>query len=199
MGTDPRVDDYIAGAAPFARPVLEHLRAVMHAACPEATETLKWRMPFFEYRGRPLCMMAAFKQHCSFGFWRARAEGGTGDTDGMGQYGKLTAIGDLPPKRELVAAVKAAMRRIESKATAPRAKTAGTRVPPVVPDDLAAAFAMRKHAAAKRHFDTFSPSARREYTDWITEAKTEATRSKRLATTLEWLAEGKHRNWKYAK
>ena len=199
MSTDSRVDDYIASAAPFARPVLEHLRAVVHAACPEATETLKWRMPFFEYRGRPLCMMAAFKQHCSFGFWRARAEAGADDTDGMGQYGKLTAIGDLPPKRELAAAVKAAARRIDDGAAAAPAKTPKAKAPPAIPDDLANALALKKHAAAKKHFDAFSPSARREYTDWIADAKTDATRSKRLATTLEWLAEGKHRNWKYMK
>lgn len=199
MGTDPRVDDYIAGAAPFARPVLEHLRTMVHDACPETTETLKWRMPFFEYRGRPLCMMAAFKQHCSFGFWRARAESNAEDTDGMGQYGKLTSVGELPPKRELVAAVKAAMRRIDDGAVAPRAKAPRAKTPPAMPDDLAAALVLKKHAAAKKHFDAFSPSAQREYTDWITEAKTEATRSKRLTTTLEWLAEGKHRNWKYAK
>ncbi|HEU4670468.1 MAG TPA: YdeI/OmpD-associated family protein [Dyella sp.] len=199
MDTDPRVDDYIAGAAPFARPVLEHLRSVVHAACPEATETLKWRMPFFEYHGRPLCMMAAFKQHCSFGFWRARAEAGADGTDGMGQYGKLTAVGDLPPKRELAAAVKAAVQRIDAGAAAPAAKAPRAKAPPSIPDDLASALALKKHAAAKRHFDAFSPSAQREYTDWITEAKTAATRSRRLATTLEWLAEGKHRNWKYAK
>lgn len=199
MSNDPRVDEYIAGAAPFARPVLEQLRAMVHAASPEATETIKWGMPFFEYRGKPLCMMAAFKQHCSFGFWRARAEGGAGDTDGMGQYGKLTAVGDLPSKRELGAAVKAAMQRIDAGPAAPRAKTPKAKAPPVVPDELAAAFVLKKHAAAKKHFDAFSPSAQREYTDWIAEAKTDATRSKRLATTLEWLAEGKHRNWKYMK
>lgn len=198
MNTDPRVDEYIANAPPFARPVLEHLRAVVHAAAPEASETIKWRMPFFEYRGRPLCMMAAFKQHCSFGFWQARANGAE-DSDGMGQYGKLTAVADLPPKRELVAAVKAAMQRIDAGPAAPRAKTPKAKAPPAMPDDLAAAFAMKKYAAAKKHFDAFSPSAQREYTDWIAEAKTEATRSKRLATTLEWLAEGKHRNWKYMK
>jgi uncharacterized protein YdeI (YjbR/CyaY-like superfamily) len=199
MSNDPRVDEYIASAAPFARPVLEQLRAMVHAASPEATETIKWGMPFFEYRGKPLCMMAAFKQHCSFGFWRARAESGASDTGGMGQYGKLTAVGDLPSKRELGAAVKAAMQRIDAGPAAPRAKTPKAKAPPAVPAELAAAFALKKHAAAKKHFDAFSPSAQREYTDWIAEAKTEATRSKRLATTLEWLAEGKHRNWKYMK
>jgi uncharacterized protein YdeI (YjbR/CyaY-like superfamily) len=194
MNTDARVDDYIAAAAPFARPVLEQLRAVVHAACPEATETLKWRMPFFEYRGRPLCMMAAFKQHCGFGFWQPDAK--AGEADGMGQYGKLTAVGDLPPKRALMAAVKAAMQRIETGAPSARSRAAA-KPAPAVPEDLAAALALRKHATAKRHFEAFSPIAQREYTDWITGAKTDATRSKRLATTLEWLAEGKHRNWKY--
>ena len=196
MSTDPRVDDYIAGAAPFARPVLEHLRAVVHAGCPEVAETLKWRMPFFEYRGRPLCMMAAFKQHCGFGFWQPETR--AGEADGMGQYGKLTAVGELPPRRELIAAVKAAMQRIEAGTPSPRSRVAAKARPaPAVPDDLAAAFALRQHAAAKRHFAAFSPSAQREYTDWIAEAKTAATRARRLSTALEWLAEGKHRNWKY--
>lgn len=199
MNTDPRVDDYIAAAAPFAQPVLEHLRAAVHAACPEATETIKWRMPFFEYRGRPLCMMAAFKQHCSFGFWQTQAMAGTGDAEGAGQYGKLATVADLPHERELATAMKDAMQRIDSGATAPRAKTQKAKAPPAVPDDLAAALALKKHAAARTHFAAFSPSAQREYTDWIVDAKTDATRSKRLATTLEWLAEGKHRNWKYMK
>ncbi|HET6431223.1 YdeI/OmpD-associated family protein [Dyella sp.] len=196
MSTDPRVDDYIAAAAPFARPLLEHLRAVVHAGCPECTETLKWRMPFFEYRGRPLCMMAAFKQHCGFGFWQPEAK--TGETDGMGQYGKLTAVGELPPRRELIAAVKAAMQRIDAGAPSPRARAAARARPmPAMPDDLAAALARGEHAAASRHFNAFSASAQREYIEWIAEAKTAATRSKRLASTLEWLAEGKPRNWKY--
>lgn len=198
MPTDPRVDDYIAAAAPFARPVLEYLRAVVHAACPEAAETLKWRMPFFEYRGRPLCMMAAFKQHCGFGFWQPEANGS--DTEGMGQYGRLTAVGELPPRRELIAAVKAAMQRIEAGVPSPRSRAVAKAKPaPTVPDDLAAALALRQHTSARRYFDGFSASARREYIDWITEAKTAATRARRLASTLEWLAEGKHRNWKYTK
>lgn len=199
MSTDPRVDAYIAKAPPFAQPVLEHLRATVHAAAPEATETIKWGMPFFEYRGRPLCMMAAFKQHCSFGFWRARVAGATGDAEGMGQYGKLTAVGDLPPERELRAALKAAMQRIDAGPAAPATKAPKAKPPPLVPDELAAAFALKKHAAADRHFKAFSPSAQREYIDWITETKTEATRHKRIATALEWLAEGKPRNWKYIK
>jgi uncharacterized protein YdeI (YjbR/CyaY-like superfamily) len=199
MSIDPRVDAYIAKAPAFARPVLEHLRATVHAASAEATETIKWGMPFFEYHGRPMCMMAAFKQHCSFGFWRARAAGDSGDNEGMGQYGKLTAVGDLPSQRELGAAVKAAMQRIDAGPATPRTKATKAKAPPRVPDELAAAFALKKHAVAKTHFAAFSPSAQREYTDWITEAKTEATRQKRIATTLAWLAEGKPRNWKYIK
>ncbi|HEX5305782.1 MAG TPA: YdeI/OmpD-associated family protein [Dyella sp.] len=196
MTTDPRLDAYITAAAPFAQPVLEHLRAVVHEACPKVTETIKWRMPFFEYQGRPLCMMAAFKQHCSFGFWQPETR--SADAGGMGQYGKLTAVRDLPPRRELIAAVGAAMQRIDAGAPTPRSRAAANAKPaPAVPDDLAAALALRQHAAAKRHFEAFSASARREYVDWITDAKTAATRTKRLATTLEWLAEGKHRQWKY--
>ena len=194
MPTDPRVDDYIAAAAPFARPLLEHLRAVVHAACPAATETIKWRMPFFEYRGRPLCMMAAFKQHASFGFWQPDAT--AGNTDGMGQYANLPAVGDLPPRRTVMAAVTAAMKRIDAGEPSPRSRAA-TRPAPAMPDDLAAALALPAHAAARRHFEAFSPGAQREYIDWIASARTDATRSRRLATSLAWLAEGKHRNWKY--
>jgi uncharacterized protein YdeI (YjbR/CyaY-like superfamily) len=200
---DPRVDAYIAKAAPFARPILEHLRAVVHGACPEAQESLKWGMPFFSYRDAPMCMMAAFRQHCGFGFWRhARVFGaatpGASSDDGMGQFGKLATLADLPPKRELAALVRKAMALNEAGVKAARPKTA-PKPPPAVPDELAAALAQRKHAVARRTWETFPPGAQRDYVEWLTEARTDATRQKRLATTLEWLAEGKRRHWKYEK
>lgn len=193
---DPRIDAYIAKAAPFAQPILEHLRKVVHNACPAAEETLKWGMPFFSYKGALLCNMAAFKQHCSFGFWLHKDVIGEAGDAGMGQFGKIASLKDLPAKKSLAALVKKAMSLIDGgvkqKRTSPSPKP-----PAVVPDDLAAAFAQRRHAASHKVFEGFAPGARREYIDWINEAKTDATRQKRLATTLEWLAEGKRRNWKY--
>jgi uncharacterized protein YdeI (YjbR/CyaY-like superfamily) len=192
---DSRVDVYIAKAAPFAQPILEHLREVVHEACPEVEEGLKWSMPFFSYKGSLLCNMAAFKQHCSFGFWLHKEVVNEAGDDGMGQFGKIATLKDLPTKKVLVTHVKKAMSLIDGGVKQKR--TAPAKPPAVVPDDLAAALAQRKHAAARKAFDGFPPGAQREYVDWINEAKTDSTREKRLATTLEWLAEGKRRNWKY--
>ena len=193
---DPRVDAYIAISPEFARPILQHLRAVVHAACPEVEEGLKWSMPFFGYNGAPLCMMAAFKQHCGFGFWLSGRVVGSTSEDGMGQFGKLASLSDLPSRRELTAHIKKAMALNEAGVKLARSKAAA-KPPPTVPDDLAALLAQKKHAVARKTYAGFSPSAQREYVDWIGEAKTDATRQKRIATTLEWLAEGKRRNWKY--
>jgi uncharacterized protein YdeI (YjbR/CyaY-like superfamily) len=167
----------------------------VHASCPEVEEGIKWGMPFFSYKGVPMCHMAAFKQHCSFGFWlHKEVVGETGD-DGMGQFGKIASLKDLPAKKTLAAQVKKAMALIDGGVKQKRAAPA--KPPAAIPDDLAAALAQRKHAAARKTFEGFPPGARREYVDWINEAKTDATRQKRLATALEWLAEGKRRNWKY--
>lgn len=196
--TDPRIDAYIARSADFARPILEHLRATIHACCPDVQEGIKWSMPFFSYRDAPLCMMAAFKQHCGFGFWLSRQVVGEAAEDGMGQFGKLTSLRDLPTKKELTALLKKAMALNEAGVKLSRPKSAA-KPAPVLPDDLAALLAQKKHAAASKTWHGFGPGAQREYVDWIGEAKTDATRSKRIATTLEWLAEGKPRNWKYQK
>lgn len=195
---DPRVDAYIAKAAPFARPLLEHLRAVVHAACPSVQEDIKWSMPSFQYGGRILCQMAAFKQHASFGFWQHAAVTEGKARDGMGSLGRLATIKDVPSKRELTALLRKAMALIDEGATstAMRAKPA----PPAaleVPADLRDALA--GNPGAKAAFDSFSASARRDYIEWITEAKREDTRARRLAQAVGWLAEGKMRNWKYAK
>ncbi len=194
---DPRIDAYIAKSAEFAQPILEHLRAVVHAACPEVEESQKWSMPFFSYKSAPMCMMAAFKQHCSFGFWLYKdvVVGSTAE-DGMGQFGKVTSLKDLPTKKQLVTYLRKAMALNEAGVRMTRPKAA-PKPAPTLPDDLAALLAQKKHAAARTTYQGFSPSAQREYVDWITEAKTDVTRQKRLATTLEWLAEGKPRNWKY--
>lgn len=195
---DPRIDAYIARSADFARPILEHLRERVHATCPEVEEGIKWSMPFFSYKAAPMCMMAAFKQHCSFGFWLSKEVTGGSDEDGMGQFGKLASLKDLPPAKQLATYLKKAMALNEAGVKKARPKIAA-KPAPALPGDLAAPLAQKKHAAARQTWESFGPGAQREYVEWISEAKTDATRQKRLATTLEWLAEGRKRNWKYEK
>jgi uncharacterized protein YdeI (YjbR/CyaY-like superfamily) len=191
----PDVDAYIARAPDFARPILEHLRAVVHAACPDVEETIKWRCPHFTYKGRLMCSMAAFKQHCSFSFRHSSDIVDAPAEEGAGQFGKLVSTRDLPGRKELAAYVRKAM-AVNQAGPQPRPKPA-RKPAPALPADFAAL--LKKHAAARKHYENFSPSAQREYLEWMTEAKTDATRQKRMATALEWLAEGKHRNWKYMK
>lgn len=197
MGTrDPRVDAYIAQAAEFAQPILTYLRGVVHQHCPEVEESIKWGFPHFLYHGM-LCSMAAFKQHCSFGFWKGTLFVADARNDeAMGQFGRITSLQDAPGKKLLAGYIRQAMQFNESGAKpARRTKDAVPKPPAEVPDDLAAALKKNRKAAAV--FDGFSNTNRREYIEWITEAKRAETREKRLAQTLEWLAEGKPRNWKY--
>lgn len=199
---DPRVDDYIANAAPFARAPLEHVREAMHAALPEVTEAIKWSHPFFLLDGKPFANMAAFKAHCSLGFWkggRPVAEEAAGPKDkAMGQFGRVESLADLPSAaalRKLIVAARAAwLSAQEGKAGAPPAPKP-RREAPGVPDDLAAA--LRAQAGARKRFDAFTPSQQGEYVEWIVEAKRAATRESRIAQAVEWIAEGKTRNWKY--
>lgn len=198
MGTrDPRVTAYIADAAPFARPILTHLRAVVHEACPEAEETLKWGMPTFMHHGI-LCGFAAFKAHATFGFWKGSlildARGQPAKT-AMGNFGRLTAVSDLPARRVLLGYVRQAMRLNEAGVKVRPKRASKPRPAPRVPADLRAAIAGA--TKAKSTWEAFSPSQRREYVEWITEAKRPETRQQRVATTIEWLKEGKRRNWKY--
>lgn len=199
MSTDPRVDAYIAKSAPFARPLLAHLRALVHRGCPEVEETIKWGMPSFVYGGKILCGMAAFKGHCTFGFWHAGMKDVLGKDvapreKAMGSFGRLTSPEDLPADRKIIAWVKAAAKLNESGEPArPRAKA--RRSEAAVPDDLAAA--LKKNRAAAATWAGFPPSCRREYVEWITEARREETRARRVAQTIAWLAEGKRRSWKY--
>ena len=199
MGTrDPRFDAYIDKAQPFARPILSHLREVVHRACPEVVEEMKWSAPHFTYRGM-LAHMAAFKQHCAFGFWKGALV--TGDDErareAMGSFGRIASLDDLPPDEVVIDYIHQAMALNESGAKAPPRPNKHPKPDLVVPDDLAAAFA--SNDAARAGFDGFNPSQRREYLEWITEAKTEATRAKRLEQAVEWMAEGKTRHWKYAR
>lgn len=197
MGTrDPRVDAYIARSAPFAQPILEHIRSVVHEACPDVEETMKWSMPHFMHHGM-LAGMSAFKAHCAFGFWKGKLVVPEQEKEAMGQFGRIERIKDLPPRRKLVGYVRAAMRLNEEGVAAPRATRAKAKKPLPLPPDLARA--LGRSRKAKATFDSFPPSHRREYIEWITEAKREETRARRVAQAVEWIAEGKARNWKYEK
>jgi uncharacterized protein YdeI (YjbR/CyaY-like superfamily) len=198
MGTrDDRVDAYIAKSPEFARPILTHLRDLVHAACPDVEETMKWSRPHFLYKGL-LCGMSAFKEHCAFGFWNGSlvVKGNADEAkDGAGQFGRITQVADLPSKKILTGFIKEAMKLNDAGVKSPARTKPKTPREVIVPDDLSAA--LRKSKKAQATFEKFPPSHKREYIEWITEAKTEATRTKRLTTTIEWLAEGKPRNWKY--
>jgi uncharacterized protein YdeI (YjbR/CyaY-like superfamily) len=194
--TDPRIDAYIERSAEFAQPVLVHLRDLIHKACPEVAETLKWSMPSFEYKGI-LCGFAAFKQHCTFGFWKQalmETDAFPKNKTAMGSFGRITSLRDLPPDKVMIGLIRQAVELNEKGIKLPK-KPARAKKEIIVPDDLKKA--LSKNKAAKAQFDKFTYSHKKEYVEWITEAKTEPTRNKRLATTVEWLAEGKARNWKY--
>jgi uncharacterized protein YdeI (YjbR/CyaY-like superfamily) len=198
MGTrDKRIDAIIAKSPDFAQPILTTIRETVHEACPDVEETLKWGMPTFMYHGM-LCHMAAFKQHCALGFWKgALVFGGrAGRGEAMGNFGRLTTVKDLPSRRDLMKYVKQAMKLNEAGTRVTRPRKAAK--PPVkTPADLAAALKKNRKAAAT--WDGFAPSHRREYAEWITGAKQAATRERRLKQAVEWMAEGKARNWKYEK
>lgn len=208
MGTAPgkkdaRVDAYIAKAAAFAQPILNELRDRVHEGCPEATETIKWGMPFFEYHGL-LANMSAFKAHCAFGFWKGgsmlKAEGAEPADTAMGQFGRIASLTDLPARKTFVGYVKQAAKRNVDLSSGAMEKPAKKRPPrPELPVPEFLADALKKSRKAGASFAAMPPSHRREYIEWLTEAKTEPTRAKRLATALEWIAEGKGRNWKYEK
>ena len=192
--TDPRVDQYIAKSEDFAKPILLHLRQVVHSACPAVEETMKWSFPHFDYRGEMMCAMAAFKAHCSFGFWKASLVLNETADDAMGHFGKIRSVKDLPSARELTKYIKKAAKLNDEGIKVGRKPVAPKKALPVPPIFAAA---LKKSPAARTTFDGFSPSHRRDYLEWISEAKTDATRQKRVATAVEWLAEGKTRNWKY--
>lgn len=194
------IDAYIEQAAPFAQPILEHLRALVHKACPEVEESIKWGFPNFQYKGM-MCHMASFKQHCVFGFWKAALmsdptlmENAKGET-AMGHLGRITSLKDLPSDRVLLGYIKEAVKLNEDGVKV--VKKAIVKKAVEVPSYFKKALASNKKAKAV--FDAFPPSHKREYLQWITEAKTIPTREKRMVQALEWIAEGKQRNWKYMK
>ena len=195
MARDPRIDAYIERAAPFAQPILQHVRVLVHEACPAVEETIKWGMPTFVHAGAILCGMAAFRQHASFGFWKHALVVGEGEPrDGMGSYGKLVSLDDLPPKRTLLAHLRKAVALNEAGVKSPARKSA-PKPPPETTPELAAALA--QSPAAKAAFDAFPPGCRREYIEWIAGAKRPETRARRVSEAVAWMAEGKRRNWKY--
>lgn len=190
--TDPRIDAYIARAAPFAQAILTHLRALVHRALPEAEEGIKWGMPTFMIGGKNVAGMAAFKAHCAFVL---HGEGRVGERDGMGGYGKIAALSDLPEDERLEAALKDVAQRVAAGGGNPPARTRKAKPAIPVPSDFAAALDAAPKARAT--LDGFAPGQRREYLEWITGAKQAATRERRIAQAVEWLTEGKKRNWKY--
>ena len=198
MGTrDPRVDAYIAKQADFAKPILAYIRDVVHAACPDVEEEIKWGSPFFMYHG-PMAHMPAFKEHCRFGFWKGKlvVDGDSDDEEGMaGPLGHLKSVKDLPSKKVMTAYIKKAMKLNEEGISARKVAKARPELP--VPPELAAALAKSKKARA--NFEAFSPSQRRDYGEWIGEAKREETKTARVKQAVEWIAEGKGRNWRYEK
>lgn len=195
MNRDPRIDDYIAKAAPFAQPILQKVRERVHSAAPEAVETMKWSAPGFTIDGKILLMMAAFKAHAALNFWRGQEIGdGTAKAGAMGQFGRLTSLADLPADAELDDLIREAA-ALAKTAPAPRKVKHEPKPPATIHPEFEKA--LNANPKARQALDGFSPSARRDYLDWISEAKQDATRTKRIATAIEWLSEGKKRHWKY--
>lgn len=191
MPQDPRIDAFIAKAAPFAQPILTHFRALVHRAEPAAVETIKWGMPHFTLDGKILAGMAAFKAHAALIVEGAGERHGM-EHGGMGHYGKIHSLAEMPADAELLALLQSYAAKLRSAEKMPKAAKA-PKPEIAMQDDLAAALS----PAARAHFDGFPPGARREYLEWIVEAKRPETRAKRVAQAAEWLAEGKKRNWKY--
>ena len=195
MSSDPRIDTYIAKAAPFARPILEKVRERIHAASPDAEETMKWSAPAFTVDGKILLILAAFKAHAAINFWRGQEIGdGSPKAGAMGQFGKLTSLHDLPSDAELDAMIREAA-VLARTAPAPRKTKHVPKPAPTMHPEFAAALA--KAPKAKAALDGFSPSAQRDYLEWIRDAKQDGTRQKRIADAVDWLSEGKKRHWKY--
>ena len=202
---NPKVDAYLAKVQPFAQPIVTHLRDPIHRGCPEVEETIKWSRPFFEYRGAILCNISAFKQHCSFGFWGEEIgavlrEAKVLHDDGMGSLGRITSLKDLPSDKQMLSWIRQAAGFVSSGQYSSRVAARRKVAKPVqtaveTPAEFTVVLKRNKKAAAM--FAAFSPSCQREYAEWIADAKRPETREKRIATAVEWIAEGKQRNWKY--
>lgn len=197
MGTkDLRIDAYIAKSAAFAKPILTHIREHMHANCSEISETIKWSMPHFDYKGAIFSNMAGFKAHCALGFWLGDLLKIDANADkAMGHFGRITSLAELPGDKEFARIIKAAMKLHDAGAKAPARPKPTEKDELVVPDYFL--IALKKNRQAYATFMAFSASKKKEYVEWVTEAKTDATRDIRLAQAVEWMSEGKSRNWKY--
>lgn len=194
------IDSYIKDAAPFSKPILSHLRQLVHKACPEVQETIKWGFPHFDYKGI-LCSMAAFKNHCAFGFWKSSIMSDKAkvmsidDRGAMGNFDRITSLSDLPSDKILLSYIKEAMSLNEGDVKMVRKKAPAKDV--TIPSDLVKA--LKTDSKARATFENFSNSHKKEYVEWIEEAKTDVTRQKRILTAIEWMADGKSKNWKYMK
>ncbi|RMZ60948.1 hypothetical protein D1632_02965 [Chryseobacterium nematophagum] len=197
----PRIDEYIENSQDFAKPILHYIRETVHEFCPDIEEVIKWSFPHFTYKGKILCAMASFKQHCTFGFWLEKEMKTMMEItkniekSSMFSLGKITKVEDLPSKILLKHAVQEAMELIEMGVTIK--KTAPSNIDPEIPDYFK--MALKKNKRALEIFEKASPSFRKEYINWVVEAKTESTKNKRLEQAIEWISEGKGRNWKYEK
>ncbi|MFG6487540.1 YdeI family protein [Roseateles sp. BYS78W] len=202
---NPQFDEYQEAASDFAKPIMAHLRQLVHQQCPEVIEEIKWGIPHFDYKGEALCIFAAYKNHCSFGFWKeplmsdARLKANRDLKAAKRFMGKLTSLSDLPPDGELIAFIQEAMAlndqgvKLPPRQDVKAAKAAEIAVPEAFAEQLS------RHAQANEVFQSKSPSFRKEYVVWIADAKTEQTRQKRIDEALEWIAQGKGRFWKYEK
>lgn len=203
ISKETKIDDYIAKSADFAKPILLHIRELVHKTCPDVEEKIKWGMPHFDYKAGPLCHMAAFKQHAVMGFWKAALMKDASLIDNaksetaMGHLGRITSLKDMPPDKKIMAWIKEAMALTDKGIKLPSKTKTTDKKELVIPDYFTKAIA--KNKKAKQVFDHFAYSHKKEYIGWITEAKTEETRNKRMATAIAWIAEGKGRNWKYEK
>jgi len=198
---EKQIDAYIAKSADFAKPILNHIRELVHKTCPDVEEKMKWSFPHFDYKGEMMCSMAAFKQHAVFGFWKAAlmkdpvlVENARSEVS-MGHLGRLTSLKDLPSDKKMTAWIKEAMQLTDKGIKLPSKAKSTEKKELVIPDYFIKA--LSKNKKAKQVFENFAWSHKKEYLEWITEAKTEETRNKRMATALEWIAEGKGKNWKY--
>jgi len=199
--TNPKIDAYIEKAQHFAQPILKHLRKLIHQACPDVEENIKWSFAAFDYKG-PFCSIAAFKEHCAFGFWKATLmkdaqKLNAAQEDSMGHLGRIKSLKDLPADKVIIAYIKEAMKLNDTGAKLPPRKKTVDESELVVPDYFKKALTKNKKAA--RHFEKFPPGQKKEYLMWLAETKTEETRNKRMETAIEWISEGKIRNWKYLK
>lgn len=197
---DSRVDAYIDKSADFAKPILRHLRELVHKASADLKETLKWSCPFFDHDG-PVCQMAAFKQHCAFGFWKASLMDDpykilNQEPDTAGSIGRITSLADLPKDEILIQYIQQALvLNLEGIKVPSRVKNPADKKELITPAYFTEA--LDQNRLAKEQFEKFSPSQQKEYISWLAEAKAEATKIKRLQTAIEWISEGKIRNWKY--